>query len=195
MFGKSRHRAGARRWLGRILVPVVAVSAFTMITAGSALAQGGGSTSKPSGCSTRWSTSPYGAQAYARAGIFWDNVNVTTINVVAGWSLVEDMIDCGPGGYTVTAYKINVVTLIRVDGFGLNCNIGSAGGTCASTGTAVTYTQKTNCTNASSCGLSLGYMQFIAPPGGYLTSVRLQTQVKLNKKGGTNPLTWTTAWI
>jgi hypothetical protein len=186
-------RVDAKRWLGRVIVPVVAATAVVLASAGAAYA--GGDTTAQAACSTAWTTNPYGGTAEAYESFSNRFPSGSQVLVLGGRSGVRNLIDCGPSGYKLKADVITIETTFRIDGVGLSCGVGvPLGANCSISGLSVLLEYTHQCRNKAKCEHQFGQIAYSASPLAAVWQIYMQTGVRLSRNDG-NAYSWTTQWV
>ncbi len=168
--GKGIHRVRQRRLLGSTTV-VASVSAIVMLLASAAFARDGYiSNNGYANCSKTWNYNPYGASAHAYFTSY-GNFYSGSITLSSEKSGVDRMVDCGPGGYAVAAYKISITHNYVITGTSLtSCSAGiPVGFSCTySTSTQWNFSETQSCGyNLTSCAVAGGPFYFYSHGGNF----------------------------
>jgi hypothetical protein len=192
----SRHPR-SRRWLARTLVMFTVVVTATLGMGTVAFANGTFSTSAWAGCSKAWNSNTYGGEALAHETYTATTSHPTYAEINSGHSWVDTLEDCGPGGYGLTAYSIELTTQFKFKGTSLSCSAGiPLSFSCTVSGGYEYGTYSTTCSaNVPSCSHTFGTLYFYAPANGAFSNVAwMQTTVTLRNSSG-NAYTWQTAAV
>ncbi|WP_433893332.1 hypothetical protein [Streptomyces sp. CA-111067] len=162
-----------------------------------AFASGTWSTQKAEGCSKEWTYNPYGASSETHEIYSADTSNHSHYTITNAHAWVDQMTDCGPGGYGVYADHINMTVSFTVFGSNLQgCSISLPFGfSCSAGPSQETLTYDRTCgPNVYGCSATWSSLTLYAPSGGSLTrGVVMQTTTTLVRSDGHSDTYSTTA--
>jgi hypothetical protein len=171
LFRKQQVRAdGVLRRARRLLILTTVSILAVLGTPAVALANGTWSNSAPAQCSTIWYHNTWGATATLHYQYTADTDQTNFAHVTNSKAWIDSMMDCGPEGRPVTAYRVDVSAQFWIYANSINCSLGIAGSgdlsvSCQPQTNDVFVTLTTTCMNVRSCTINMPSLYFYPNDG------------------------------